>query len=53
VTDPAIELIKERRQEIQLEIRRLTNLVIGLDMALEILEGGTPKPAGAVPPLSL
>ena len=38
MTAPAIELIKERRQEIQLEIRRLTNLVVGLDMALEILE---------------
>jgi hypothetical protein len=43
MTAPTIELIKERRQEIQLEIRRLTNLVIGLDMALEILDGKPPE----------
>jgi hypothetical protein len=42
VMAPAIDLIKERREEIRLEIRRLTNLVVGLDMALEILEA---KPA--------
>jgi hypothetical protein len=44
-TDVAIDLIRERREEIQREIRRLTNLVLGLDMALEILEGGNTEAA--------